>query len=256
MGLAMTAVTVHAAPAVQIQGGLTSLVLSEDVLETLVSCQIDRIKPAVIKPGGDRLRFSIGSGALDLESALGEIEHRGGLLLQCDGGENVVGLQNFRIDHQMAETADDSADGSDLRLTGLISVNGSITERIPVFTPLDETLDISAGGNVLRIRGVSLGFTEEVIALLLEQLGLTVPADVAVATSYTRVVLRPAQGEAGEDGEKSNNGLAKGKDKNKSSDDDEESDEEIEEELEEEIEDEVEAEVAGEGEVEDESAED
>ena len=230
LGLAMTAITASAAPAVQIQGGQTSLVLSEDSLEALVSCQVDRIRPAVVKPGGDRLRFRIGSGALDLGSTLGEIEHRGGLLLQCDGGENVVGLQNFRIDHQLAETDTDTdtdtAVESELQLTALVSVNGNLTERIPVFTPLDENLDISVDGNVLRIRDVSLGFTEEVIALLLEQLGLSVPADVAIASSYTRVILRPGQADSGEDGEKGNNGLAKGKDKEKSSDDDEESGEE------------------------------
>jgi hypothetical protein len=233
LGLAMTAITAYAAPTAQIQGGQTSLVLSEDSLQALVSCQVDRIKPAVVKPGGDRLRFSIGSGALDLDSTLGEIEHRGGVLLQCDGGANVVGLQNFRIDHQLAETDTDPAGVSELRVTGLVSVNGSLTERIPVFTPLDENVDISVNGNVLRIRDVSLGFTEEVIALLLEQLGLSVPADVTIARSYTRLVLRPGQADSGADGEKGNNGLAKGKDKDKSQDDDEESGEEIEEEAEE-----------------------
>jgi hypothetical protein len=112
----------QAAPTVRPFGGVTSVQLSEDLLVALGDLNIT---PGTIEPGAlseGVARFPISGGGLDQATLRGDIFHLGGLSLS-DASGTLVQLLNFIID-----TSDEQA-----VITGLVTVNGDLVDRIPLF---------------------------------------------------------------------------------------------------------------------------
>jgi hypothetical protein len=114
--------TTKAEPTAQAVAGFTAVDLSDTFVDALGALGVT---PASIAPGalvGQTATFPISGGALDLETSGGEIIHTGGLSLST--ADTTVRLSNFTID---------TINSADPLLTGLVSVNGDLVGRLPLF---------------------------------------------------------------------------------------------------------------------------
>ncbi len=141
-----------AGPTVQLNGGKTTVELSPDFVNALVSLGVT---PAATKPGVLRLNkgtvsFPIPGGALDAQSLAGDIFHTGGLVLSVPG--TTVNLLNFVISTTSAPV-----------LNGIASVNGDVVDRIPLFD-LDLTDAIVDASRANRLTVSNVGVTLNAIA--------------------------------------------------------------------------------------------
>lgn len=125
---------------IELLSGTTSVELSSGFINALTSLNIapGRVFPAGLR--GGRATFPITDGTLDRQTLRGEIVHNGGLTLTR--GATQVKLKSFIID----------TTGPGIVLTGLVSANGSVVGRIPLF---DLQLP-SAGSSSFRFEIVSL----------------------------------------------------------------------------------------------------
>ncbi len=130
------------------QFGTTNVKLSSGFLDALQSLDV---APGVIGPTqlvGTRVSFPVIGGAIDLDTALGNIEHSGGLTLTA--GKTVLGIQNFTID----------TTGKTPVITGLAVLNGAVVGRITLFDlvlPSDFKLPINLHyGCVLDVNRVTV----------------------------------------------------------------------------------------------------
>jgi hypothetical protein len=113
--------SVSAAPSADFFDGKTSVVLSRDFTNALMTLQI---RPGTI--GASRLKrgvaiFPITSGAADLDPLKIEVNHRGGLSLATS--KTIVQLTDYAITNL----------GGKLILTGLVKINDSLVGRLPLF---------------------------------------------------------------------------------------------------------------------------
>lgn len=101
--------------------GNTSVELSSGFVGALTSLNITpgRVYPTTIRSG--KATFPITDGTLDSQTLRGEIVHNGGLTLTR--GTTQVRLKSFIID----------TTGTGIVLTGLVSANGSVVGRVPLF---------------------------------------------------------------------------------------------------------------------------
>ena len=109
------------APQIELVWGWTNVDLSPGFLSALSSLNIT---PGTVFPTslrGTRVNFPITDGTLDRQTLRGEIVHNGGLRLTR--GNTKVKLKSFIID----------TTGNGIVLTGLVSANGSVVGRIPLF---------------------------------------------------------------------------------------------------------------------------
>lgn len=106
---------------IELLSGTTSVDLSPGFVGALGSLNIapGSVFPASLR--GARASFPITDGTLDRQTLRGEIVHSGGLTLTR--GATQVKLKSFIID----------TTGSGVVLTGLVSANGSVVGRIPLF---------------------------------------------------------------------------------------------------------------------------
>ena len=105
-----------AGPLLQIQGGFTTIYLSDDMLTALTDCRLERVMPSVVMPDQRRVKMRVVGGALDSDSLGGEAAHNGGITIVCwgMGTESVVTMQNFLLD-SLQETPE---------ITALVQPNG------------------------------------------------------------------------------------------------------------------------------------
>ena len=118
------------APSILLVDGKTSVVLSNEFIGALGTLQVT---PGAIGAGTLRsgvASFPVTGGALDLANAKGEINHSGGLSLSA--GTTRVQLLSFNID----------TTGTTPVLTGLVTVNGDVVGRLPLFTLTLPTLTL------------------------------------------------------------------------------------------------------------------
>ena len=104
-----------------IDGGLTTVQLSSTFVSALSSLDVT---PGVVQPthlSDGVVSFPITGGAVDLDTAKGNVLHSGGLTLTAHGTE--VRLQSFIID----------TTSKPLVITGLVVVDGRVLGRIPLF---------------------------------------------------------------------------------------------------------------------------
>ena len=119
------------------------------------------LTPGVVRPsdlGDGKVTFTVTGGAIDLQTARGEISHSGGLTLTA--GSTEVRLQSFTID----------TTGSSPVLTGLVVVDDKLVGRLPLPNlqlPAGLSLPLrpSAEG-VLRLKGVGVTLTSTAASAL------------------------------------------------------------------------------------------
>ena len=161
MGIAVSAMAgpqAVAAPTAQIYSGYTLVELLPGFVDALTSLQIAPSKnlPATLY---QRIAyFPITGGRLDAANAKGEVPHSGGLKL-TRGATQVI-ISDFIIDTASAAP----------RLTGIVTANGSIVGRIPLFNlqlpALTLPLTLPPGPEVLLIEGSKVTLTQEAATAL------------------------------------------------------------------------------------------
>jgi hypothetical protein len=164
LALSMGAPMATAAPTAQIRDGYTLVELLPEFVGALNSLGIapSKVLPATLY---QRIAyFPITGGRLDAANAKGEVPHSGGLTL-TRGGTQVV-LTDFIIDTT-----------STPKLTGIVTANGSIVGRIPLFNlalpPLGLPLQLPAGPETLLIEGNRVTLTAEAATALNGAFGTT-----------------------------------------------------------------------------------
>jgi hypothetical protein len=178
IALSMGAPVASAAPTAQIQNGYTLVELLPGFVDALGSLGIAPSKtlPATLY---HRLAyFPITGGRLDAATARGEVPHSGGLRLTR--GTTQVVLSDFIIDTTASP-----------RLTGLVTANGSIVGRIPLFDlalpALALPLQLPAGPETLLIEGSRVRLAAEAASALNGAFGTTAFApgfEVGIASVY------------------------------------------------------------------------
>lgn len=146
-----------AAPTAQITGGYTLVEFLPDFVGALASLQIT---PSKNLPGTLYQRigfFPITGGRIDAANARAQIPHSGGLTL-TKGATQVI-LSDFII-----ETT------STPKLTGLVTANGSIVGRIPLFDvalpAISLPLVLPPGPEILLIEGSRITLTSDAATAL------------------------------------------------------------------------------------------
>jgi hypothetical protein len=164
-----------------VDGGLTSVKLSETFTSAASSLGVTLGTVAPTRLSNGTVGFPITGGAIDLDTAAGNIVHSGGLTLEAGGIE--VRLESFIIDTTSTTT------GAPV-LTGLVVVNNKLVGRLPLFNlvlPSDFSLPLKAEGGVfLQLNGVGLTLTSTAAKALNSTYGLkpgTIPADLPVGTA-------------------------------------------------------------------------
>jgi hypothetical protein len=148
-------------PTAQVAGGRTTVMLRDEFVAALGALGV---AAAPIGPATLNQRFAafpIPGGALDLETARGDIFHTGGLSLSA--GDTRVQLLNFVIDTQ----------GDAPVLTGLVSKNGDLIARVPLFAlTLNEEPNLW-WSRVLIVRDVDVTLTAEAAGALNDIFGVS-----------------------------------------------------------------------------------
>jgi hypothetical protein len=162
-----------------VEGGVTSVALSETFTGALTSLSVT---PGVVAPS--RLRegvafFPIVGGAIDLDTAAGNIVHSGGLTLTA--GSIEVRLQSFLIDTTATPPV----------LTGIVVANNKLVGRIPLFhvvLPSGFSVPLKAqDGFILQLKGVGLTLSANAATALNGVFGLSggqaIPAGLPIGTA-------------------------------------------------------------------------
>lgn len=145
-----------AAPTVRLFGGFTSVQLSDDLLGALTTLGIT---PDVIAPGAlseATVRFPISGGGVDQATLAGDIFHVGGLSLTNADGTIAVELLNFVID----------TTGQQPVLTGLVTNNGDLVSRLPLFNLSLANAQVVTAPFSLSIQGVDASLTADAAGAL------------------------------------------------------------------------------------------
>jgi hypothetical protein len=162
-----------------VEAGLTSVKLSATFTSALESLAVT---PGTVAP--TRLRdgvatFPISGGAIDLDTAAGNILHVGGLTLT--DGSTEVRLQSFIIDTTATPPV----------LTGIVIANNTLVGRLPLFQltlPSGFTVPLKPkDGFILQLQGVALTLTSQAATALNGVFGLTggnaIPAALPIGTA-------------------------------------------------------------------------
>ncbi len=167
--------TVTAAPTANLSDGRTSVTLSNDFFTALNTLGVSAGTIGAGTIRGGVASFPITGGAIDLANAKGEINHTGGLSLSTRTVR--VELTSFNIDTL----------GSAPVLTGLVTANGNLLGRVPLFrlTLPQLTLPLQPGAfNTLFIPGVRVGLTPEAATALNQVFSVTAfVADFNIGTA-------------------------------------------------------------------------
>ncbi len=148
--LTMYATTAAAAPTLAAGGGRTTVELAPSFLAALTSL---RVAPGPIFPGrleegakGVFAAFPITAGAIDAGTIKAEIDHAGGLSLSA--GATKVELTDFIIDLTGAKPV----------LTGLVTVDGSLLTRLPLF-------DLNLAASTVKAQDGRVAVTDVAVTL-------------------------------------------------------------------------------------------
>ncbi len=133
--------------------GATTVNLSSDFTGALGTLHISPNSAFPGRLARNRATFPITTATLDSATLRGEISHAGGLNLRR--GSTIVRLESFVID---------TTGAGGIVLTGLVSANGSVVGRIPLF---DLTLPASfLDVTLIRLNGISVTLRPEAAAAL------------------------------------------------------------------------------------------
>jgi len=129
-----------------IEGGRTTVALAGSFLSALGSLDVT---PGTVGPTrlhNGTVNFPVTGGAIDLDTAVSQILHSGGLTLTA--GQTKVTLQSFIIDTTGAPV-----------ITGLVSVDEKLLGRLPLFDlalPSGITLPLKLNDGQIVLRGVGV----------------------------------------------------------------------------------------------------
>jgi hypothetical protein len=165
LGLGLGAATsAIAAPTATLSAGYTGVTLDAGFASALTSLNVKLgTLPRTFAYQG-QVYFPISGGAIDLSNAKSEIIHTGGLSLTA--GNTRVELSDFLIDTIEAKPV----------LTGIVVVNDSIVDRIPLFDialPAGFTVPLAPRGRSLTIAGASLTLNATAAGALNQVFGVT-----------------------------------------------------------------------------------
>jgi hypothetical protein len=129
-----------------IEGGRTTVALSSGFVSALSSLGVTpgTVSPTLLINGV--VNFPVTGGAIDLNTAASQILHSGGLTLTA--GQTNVTLQSFIIDTTGAPV-----------ITGLVSVDGKLLGRLPLFDlalPSGITLPLKPVLGQILLQGVGV----------------------------------------------------------------------------------------------------
>jgi hypothetical protein len=172
-----------------VQFGSTNVNLSSGFLDALKALNV---KPGVIAPTRlvrTQVNFPVIGGAIDLDTAVGNIEHSGGLTLTA--GNTVLGIQNFIID----------TTGNAPVITGLAVLNGALVGRITLFDlqlPSGFSLPIKPYyGCVLYLPNVTVNLNAGAAATLNQIFGTNAFAGgIKIGTATVQALTSPEDGSA------------------------------------------------------------
>lgn len=127
-----------------IEGGRTTVSLSSGFVAALGTLGVTpgTVSPTRLYDG--TVDFPVTGGAIDLDTAVGQIVHSGGLTLTA--GSTTVTLQSFIIDTTGAPV-----------ITGLVSVDGKLLGRLPLFDltiPGGLTVPLKPSDGQIVVKGV------------------------------------------------------------------------------------------------------
>ena len=165
-----------------VKGGATALRLSEEFLVELDmgGIQLSALEEAKLRKNGVVLRFPIDDGILEFDGSNlnGEVTHDGGIALSAENGA-VISLVSFVIDTL----------GDTPVITGVVSVNGELLERLPVFELVvtDATEFGLKGNGGLKVRGLELQLSEEAMTLFNEEFGVDLPLELTAGSSTSNI---------------------------------------------------------------------
>jgi hypothetical protein len=183
--IAIVTSAAHAAPTQTVRFGETAVRLDAGFLGALDTLGVapSAIGPARLvadRRGNVFAGFPITTGRVDLGTARGEISHVGGLRLRA--GNTTVELTDFDIDTTPARPV----------LTGLVTVNGDLVGRLPLFNLTLPAVSLPLQpqfGVVLQIPGVQLTLTDAAAGALNGVFGITaltggIPIGLATTTTF------------------------------------------------------------------------
>jgi hypothetical protein len=178
IALSVAAPIASAAPTAQVRDGYTLVELLPEFVTALGSLGIapSKVLPATLY---QRIAFfPITGGRIDASNAKGEVPHSGGLTLTRGGTQ--VAISDFIIDTTATP-----------KLTGIVTANGSIVGRIPLFNlalpQLVLPLQLPAAPETLLIEGNRVTLTAEAATALNGAFGTTafVPGfPIGIASVY------------------------------------------------------------------------
>ena len=130
-----------------IVSGRTTLELNSGFVQSVQSLGADFTDLGLASLQNGSVTFPIATGNVDLNTAAGEVQHKGGLVIQADGGQ--IQLLDWTLD----------ITGPTPLISVLFVVNGSVMGRFPLFLvqpPVDMPLPLQVQGGVIPIKQASL----------------------------------------------------------------------------------------------------
>jgi hypothetical protein len=163
--IALAATSVYAQQTKTLGFGQTNVSLASSFVSDL---QSKGVTPGVVGPTrlqNGVVNFPVTGGAIDLDSADGQIIHSGGLTLSFSG--ITLRLQSFIID---------TTNGAPV-LTGLVDLNGKMLGRLPLFQlqlPSGVVFPLTAENGLLKLKGVNVTLTSTAAGALNSVFGVSV----------------------------------------------------------------------------------
>ena len=133
---------------------------------------------------GTSILLPVKAGALNPETAIGEVEHSSGFTLT--GGGKAIRLENFIVD---------TTSGTAPVVTAVIIFNNTVLGRITLFNvlyPAGLSLPLQTTAGVLQVNGLTLSLAPVAATTLNSLFGINaIPANLSVGTASLYVVLAP-----------------------------------------------------------------
>ncbi|NJK74931.1 MAG: hypothetical protein HC942_13810 [Microcoleus sp. SU_5_6] len=167
--------------------GKTSVTLSSDLVNALGALNVQAEGFGGTKINSGIAAFGITGGAADLDTSKVEIVHSGGLTLKA--GNTTVNLSDFVISNL--------GDSRSI-LTGLVTVNGDLVTRAPLFDLQGGELDTSTSEDLtnLDLKNVAVKLKDEAASVLNQAFGVTAfTAGFNIGTANVDAFVNPANGD-------------------------------------------------------------
>lgn len=147
---AMVLATTSLLPAQQVRSvvsGRTAMQLNSSFVQSIQALGANFADLGLAALKNSSVSFPIASGSVDLNTVAGELQHKGGLVIQADGRQ--IQLLNFTLD----------ITGSQPTISAQLVIDGSISGRFPLFLvqpPVNLALPLQPQGGMIVIKQASL----------------------------------------------------------------------------------------------------